>query len=77
MTETKTTLLTKGTGYYDLTLYPIGGCFKRIQADTQVSLTRCYADEGLHNTHGCTHEGILPNGCKIALQVRFNDGLNN
>ena len=65
-----TVLLVKGTGYYDLTLYPIGGCFKRVQVDTTVSLTRCYTDEGLTNTCGCTHEGTLPNGSKIALQVR-------
>ena len=33
-----TMILPKGTGYYDVTEYPYGGCFRRAAADTVVAV---------------------------------------
>lgn len=55
-------ILPGGTGYWLLTLFPIGGDFHRTVLDTEVTVERTFK-----NCHGATAQGrIVATGIRIA-----------
>lgn len=68
-------ILPKGTGYYRLDFYPLGGDFKRAESDLEVN--RILVDFRLDLVHlknrgayhGTTHKVILSNGHTAAIDM--------
>jgi hypothetical protein len=52
-----TAILTKGSGYWDTTDYPLGGCFRRAIQDTTVPLTGQKHQGKLEFTFGDKRKG--------------------
>ena len=63
--------LPDGTGYWDLTHYPVGGCFRRVTGDTALSEVKPFPVGATKGTQGCTHWGHLPNGTRIAFNAGY------
>ena len=62
-------ILPKGTGYWLLTLYPIGGDFHRTVLDTPVTV-----EETFNNCHGSTARGrIVATGMRIAYNLGLTE----
>lgn len=58
-------ILPAGTGYWLLTLFPIGGDFHRTVLDTPVTVERTFK-----NCHGATAQGrIVESNMKIAYNL--------
>ena len=62
-------VLPAGTGYWLLTLFPIGGDFHRTVFDTEVTVDRTFT-----NCHGATAQGlIVASGMKIAYRLDLTE----
>ena len=63
----KTVKLMKGYGYYDLTLFAWGGCFRRTTEDTIIKIDRVID----HYKDGSAKKviGHLPDGTKIGVEL--------
>ena len=58
-----------GCGYYDVTVFPIGGSFRRAPTEgIEVNTTRSL--KGLLNTHGCDLEGITRDGRTVCFSSK-------
>jgi hypothetical protein len=59
-----------GTGYWDVTQYPIGGCFKRVDR-AGPALDVDHVEILDRPAHGCNRLGVTSDGRKIAFDSRY------
>lgn len=65
-------ILPKGVGYFRLDNYPLGGDFRRAAEDLEITeIIRTYPinAQTVKQLHGCTHEVVLSNGHKAAIDI--------
>jgi hypothetical protein len=55
-------------GFYDCTVYPIGGCFRRA-GKTGVEVTDVKPMASKYQ--GCTHTGMTSDGRRVAFDIRL------
>lgn len=60
-----------GFGYWDTTIYPLGGCFKRAGVDGVeiVKVLRDLRQFSLSARRGCDEEGLTADGRKVCYST--------